>query len=238
MTTTSNLLVTLIESGQAQKEVTANEAFATFDKAIAGIVSIATTGGALSLTNDQARGAILSFTGSLASNAVITLPARSKLWLIKNGCSGAFGLTVQSSGSALTIAQGKTALVCCDGTDVVLVDPYGATKETFRMMFFVAGKPSASEIVLRTAFVEGVDFSVNLSGSVGTSETAATAATVFTLKKNGTSFGTVTFTGSTGAFVAASATSFTSGDVLSVHAPTSPDSTLADISITLKGFKS
>ena len=236
MTTTASLLVSLIESGQSQKEVTANEAFNAFDKAISGVVTVAVTGGAVTLSNDQAKAAILEFTGALTSGSVVSLPARSKLWLIRNQTTGAFALTVKTSASpVLTIGQGKTALVFCDGADLRAVNPYDPND--FRMMFFVAGKPSASEIVLRTAFVESVDFASAVAGSVATAETAATASTVFTLKKNGTAFGDVTFTGSTGAFTAASATSFVSGDVLSVHAPASPDATLADISITLKGLK-
>jgi hypothetical protein len=60
----------------------------------------------------------------------------------------------------------------------------------------------------------------------------------FDLLKNGVSFGTVTFNVSaTGSFTVASATSFAAGDVLTITAPATADSTLEDISITLVGTR-
>lgn len=120
MTTTTNLLITHIEPSQAQKEVTANEAFDRLDAAIAGRLALSTTGGTTTLTDAQASNAILDVSGALTSNAVIVVPARSKLYAVRNATTGAFSLTVKTaSGTGVTVRQGESAIVFCDGTNVI-----------------------------------------------------------------------------------------------------------------------
>ncbi|MGP9819170.1 hypothetical protein ACTZWW_04065 [Salinarimonas sp. NSM] len=64
--------------------------------------------------------------------------------------------------------------------------------------------------------------------------TAATASTVFSVRKNGVQFGTITFAvGATAGTFAATETTFAPGDVISVRGPDIPDATLADVSVTL-----
>jgi hypothetical protein len=77
-----------------------------------------------------------------------------------------------------------------------------------------------------------------LSESAADADTSATAETVFSLKKNGAEFATITFaaSGSTGSFVCAADTDFASGDVLTLIAPTRDD-TLSDIAFTIVGFR-
>ena len=103
---------------------------------------------------------------------------------------------------------------------------------------FVSGKPGASEKVLSLKAVTAFTIPANFTGSVGVATTAASASTVFSIKKNGTQVTTVTFAaaGTTGTFAAVgSATSITVGDVLTVEAPSTGDATLADIMFTIKG---
>jgi len=87
-------------------------------------------------------------------------------------------------------------------------------------------------------FVSGVDtFPAGLTGSYGTAGTAATAAASFAVAKNGTGVGTMAFAaGATIAtFTMGTATTFASGDVLTIIAPASPDATLANLAWTLTG---
>jgi hypothetical protein len=101
---------------------------------------------------------------------------------------------------------------------------------------YVEGRPYASEIVYRRVFTHAVTFPAGLTLSKASAGTAATASTVFDLKKNAAAaFGTATFaiSGTTATFAAASSTSFAAGDVLTIVAPVSPDATLADISIAV-----
>ena len=94
------------------------------DVAIAGMVSIATTGGTTTLTTangttDEARYAILKITGVLVSNSTIVVPSSSKLYTVWNATSGAYTVTVKTSGgSGIAVTQGLVTGLFCDGTDV------------------------------------------------------------------------------------------------------------------------
>lgn len=110
-----------------------------------------------------------------------------------------------------------------------------------RMASFSSGIPSASEIIFAFTAAGNVGFLANFGGSRAASASAtATASTTFTVKKNGSSIGTIvwgvgaataTFTTSGGA-----AQNMVAGDVLTIVGPVSPDATLADIAITLNAF--
>jgi hypothetical protein len=98
-------------------------------------------------------------------------------------------------------------------------------------------KPAASELLLRDEAPFALRFPASLTGSRASAGTAATASSVFSLKKNGTEFATITFGigATTGTIVAASATIFATGDILSLVAPSVRDTTLADLSFALLG---
>lgn len=102
---------------------------------------------------------------------------------------------------------------------------------------YCSGKPTASEKVLALKAATSFNFVANLVGSVASASTAATASTVFSVRKNGTQFNTITFAaaGTSGTFASSSAQTFAVGDVLEIIAPASADATLADIMFTLKG---
>lgn len=102
------------------------------------------------------------------------------------------------------------------------------------------GRPAASGMMLN--FVSTQAWSVPASG-VGCylkAQTAATSSTVFTMYKNGSSFGTATVAGAgtSATFSGFSLTTFAAGDVLTIKAPASQDTTIADIAVTIKGVLS
>jgi hypothetical protein len=104
----------------------------------------------------------------------------------------------------------------------------------------ILGQPSASQEVLRVVAARDIFFQDDFLGSRLDAKTAATASSVFTVKDEGVSIGTITVAaaGTTGTF-ATTLTDHTvdAGDVLSIEAPVTPDATLADISITLFGSR-
>lgn len=102
----------------------------------------------------------------------------------------------------------------------------------------VPGRPASGSTIAKWVAPSAVTFRASLAESVANAGTAATASTVFSLKKNGTEFATATFAASdwTATFVCATDTTFAAGDVLTLVAPTRDD-TLADIAFTIVGFR-
>jgi hypothetical protein len=100
-----------------------------------------------------------------------------------------------------------------------------------------AGTSTANLVVQRYVFAGTVTFPAGLTGSQGTGGVAATAATTYAIKKNATNVGTMAFAASstTATFTMPTATTFMSGDVLTVVAPATPDATLANLAWILVG---
>lgn len=122
MATTDTLAITYMELGQAQKEATANAAFNALADAIGGREIISTTGGNTTLTDAQARAAVMEITGTLTSNATIIVPSWTKLTVVYNNTSGAFTATVKTaSGTGIAVPQRGRMLLYCNATNVVLL---------------------------------------------------------------------------------------------------------------------
>lgn len=85
------------------------------------------TGGTLTLSSAQGANIIQEYTGALIANQIVVLPSTVQLYSLQNGTTGAFSLTFQTSGigSTVTVGQGQTAFVVCDGTNV-----YSTTSNT------------------------------------------------------------------------------------------------------------
>lgn len=100
---------------------------ALIDSAVAGVVTISTTGGTTTLTAndgaaDQSRSAILNITGALTSNATIVAPAGvSKTYIVSNNTTGAFEVIMSVGGTTVQITQGTAQLCYTDGTNFYLV---------------------------------------------------------------------------------------------------------------------
>jgi hypothetical protein len=82
--------------------------------------TIAVTGGTYTLAGSELNRIAYKFTGTLASNANIVVPATVQQYWVNNATTGAFTLGVKTaSGTATLVAQGETAILYCDGTDII-----------------------------------------------------------------------------------------------------------------------
>jgi len=101
----------------------------------------------------------------------------------------------------------------------------------------VTGRALASAVVLSHIAVHTETFQIDFANSHSIAKVAAVASTEFTILKNGSPVGTLTFgaSGTVGTFVADLPTVLVNGDLLTIVAPVTPDATLADIDITLAG---
>jgi len=104
-TTTNNNLGTIIE------------------QAITGVQSIVMVNADYTLTNyngvsDEARNAVLVVTGTNSAIRQIICPLVNKLYVIYNNTTGGYAITIGGvTGTAVTIPNGTTAQVYCDGTN-------------------------------------------------------------------------------------------------------------------------
>jgi hypothetical protein len=106
------------------------------DSAVAGTATLSTDADVTLTTTDgvanQARNAILQFTGARTALRTVTAPAKSKAYAVINDTTGGFGVNVVGVGptTGITIANGERALIAWNGTDFVKVSssvPDGVT---------------------------------------------------------------------------------------------------------------
>ena len=124
MTTfTTNLKLTQPALGATGWGTTVNNGItALVDDAVAGLVSVDVTSGNVTLTTangttDQARNMFIRAFGASAARDVI-VPAVTKLYFVVNDCTADVTFKV-SAQTGVTVPAGKTAVLRCDGTDIV-----------------------------------------------------------------------------------------------------------------------
>lgn len=115
---TSKLALPYIVASQSQKEVTHAEALDILD-AMHGRSTMATTGGTIALTEEEAQTGLLELTGTLASNVTIQYPSTldGKIAIYNNTVAGDFLVRVQygAVGSLNTIPTGGVGLLWQQG---------------------------------------------------------------------------------------------------------------------------
>lgn len=150
---------------------------------------------------------------------------------------GPSSTTDLAEGTNLYFTNGRARGAISAGTGISYSSTTGVVSSTvYDLALSVQGKPSAGANVLNFVASRAFSLPSGLTGSHTRAGTTATASSVFTIKKNGSSIGTLTFpnTGANSATVSfASDVSFSIGDLLQITAPSSQDTTLADISIVL-----
>lgn len=128
MTTTTNLGITLIETNQSQKEVTANEAILALEEAATEWLAVEVEDGANAVSNAAVReNQLLVLTaGSPGPSAAfdVELPALKRMLAIRNDAG--YTATIACSGAATGAAEsviedGKAALVFCTGSEVFTI---------------------------------------------------------------------------------------------------------------------
>lgn len=117
-----------------------NSVIQILEDAIANALPSATatvTGGTLDLSINAppagpsaARYAFLPFTGTLTANQIVKVPNLTKSWLVRNGTSGGFTLSLETpSGTPQTIPQNNGwQLVTCDGANNIVVWPFNTAQ--------------------------------------------------------------------------------------------------------------
>ena len=113
------------EKGGLWGAITNTNVGTLLEQAVTGARTISISGNytltALDGADDEARNAVLVFTGALAGNVNIIIPSVPKTYVVRNSTSGGNTVTIKTSaGAGAVIANGNTALVYCDGTTTAL----------------------------------------------------------------------------------------------------------------------
>ena len=116
------------------------------EQAIAGLATVSTwTAASHTLTTangttDEARCAVLECSGAPGAAATVVCPALSKVYVIKNSVTGGYAVTLKTSaGTGISVPNGSTALLYCDGTNVVSGATYMATLSTTQVDILAQG---------------------------------------------------------------------------------------------------
>jgi hypothetical protein len=139
LTYSPNLKLTLIGDGEQTGtwgQLTNTNLGTLIEQAIAGYTTVSITDATYTLTSingasDEARSMALNITSSVTLTATrnVICPSVSKLYVVKNATTGGQSIVIKTSaGTGITVANGATAIVLCDGTNVI--DPISGKVST------------------------------------------------------------------------------------------------------------
>ena len=84
-------------------------------------LAVTVTGGTLTLSAVQYANVVQEYFGTLTSNQVVILPSTVQVYYLNNQTSGSYSLTFKTTAvgaATVTVPQGQTLTVICDGTNV------------------------------------------------------------------------------------------------------------------------
>lgn len=111
-----------------------NTVISLIEDAVSGWVSVThddTASYSLTTSNggtDEARNMVLHIAGTLTAARNVVCPTKEKVYIIKNGTTGGYAVTLKTSGgTGISVPNGKAMILYCDGTNVVEAVTYLAT---------------------------------------------------------------------------------------------------------------
>lgn len=232
MADTPKLVLPEIASAQAQKEVTHNESLRLID----GLLQCCAIDKDLSAPpGSPADGALYivggSASGAWAGHDYEIAYYSSTAWVFSTPAHG-----------WLVYVQDESSFYLYTGDSLEYWIPLGENlpEAAYDINASKAGQPGTSEVVLTWPMVRSITFDDDFDGSVAVAGTAAgdSGGATFSIKLDGVEVGTLFFdeAETAGVFTSDSGgVSFAAGEVLTIVAPASQDSTLADIGVVLAG---
>jgi hypothetical protein len=166
------------------------------DASVAGYAAVTMTDANYTLTSvngaaDEARKMLLNISGTLTAARNVICPTASKLYFIKNATTGGFAITLKTSaGSGISVPNGRSMVLMCDGTNVVEAVNYAVNIDTTNLAY--TGTLTGGTGVVNLG---GGQFYKDASGNLG----VGTAAPSFALDVVSAAAGIVRVRGGSGA---------------------------------------
>lgn len=177
----------------------ANTVFDLVDAAIAGRAAVTHDDSAsytLTANNgssDEARCMILNIGGALTAARNVVCPTQSKFYVIKNATTGGYAITLKTSGgTGISVPNGKTAILMCDGTNVVSALDYLAS-----LTFASLGVASSGSGAYDMQIVNTENLTANRELTIKLNDAARTLDLAGNLTTSGSNALTFTTTGDT-----------------------------------------
>lgn len=152
------------------------------EQAIAGTTTKVVTNATYTLTDEEARSAILELSGTLTDNVIVEVPARSKTYFVRNATSqGSFtvSLKVASFPTLTQLAKNGNQLFVCSG--VTLSSPTtGGGIPIGSVLHFGSSVCPANYLICNGAAVSRVTYA-DLFAAIGTTWGTGDGSTTFNL---------------------------------------------------------
>jgi len=226
-----------VASNQNQKEVTINEQVSIIDAALTERLVISGAGPFLPLASAFSK-VVELYVDSAATDVSITIPLDKKLFVLNNR-DGTVNASLVKGATTLTVPTGVALpFYSGEGVDELhVLTGFEIEPVSYRMTSFKALAPGASEVIAQFVVNRQVTLPTSLVGSEAYAGITATITSDLDIQINGVSVGTLTFTSgvNAGSFTFSPGQVMAPGDVLTIIANASPDITLGDISVTIKG---
>lgn len=129
------------------------------DAAVAGTTTITMTAADYTLTNtngasDEARAMVLNLTGTPGAARNVICPAVSKVYVVYNNTTGGYAQTLKTSaGTGVSVPNGSTAFLRCDGTNVVTALNYFGSLTLGAALPLTSGGTGQTTIAAKSIFV-------------------------------------------------------------------------------------
>lgn len=124
-TYSTNLRLELMTAGENRNTwgSIANTVFAHLEDGIAGYASVTMGDANYSLTtnngsNDEARNMLIQLAGAHTATRTLTIPAVSKVYIIRNATTGSQAVTVSNGSNTVSVGNGEWKIIWTDGTNM------------------------------------------------------------------------------------------------------------------------
>ena len=179
--------------------------------------------------------------GTTAAGATHTVVWSGSSFASVTRTAAVFLNTSDDAAALVSTALGVTYVNLAARLEAIEAAATTPVSQPFDVHAFYPGTPPANAKIYRGKLARAVIFPANFYGAQFSASAAAAASAVFDIQKNGASIGTCTIAagGTTPTFASSggAAQTFAAGDLLSIIAPATPDTTLADPALTLTGTR-